>query len=220
MSASLPDIDQRRKDTPAERAARGKDARKRAPRSVHAAWEPRPDRADPVALLEEQAAERAQELVPIRYGRMLVSPGTFYRGGALLMASDLAGTPGSGLQAQLCGDAHLLNFGLFQSPERRLVFDINDFDETLPGPWEWDVKRLVATGWQDICTSFHREHPETLRGCLESDLEINKRLVQGLDAYRALCLSLQQRPLGRGVSAGRRRRTSGQRLHRAVLLRG
>ena len=144
MSASLPDIDQRRKDTPAERAARGKDARRRAPRSVHAAWEPRPDRPDPVALLEEQAAERAQELVPIRYGRMLVSPGTFYRGGALLMASDLAGTPGSGLRAQLCGDAHLLNFGLFQSPERRLVFDINDFDETLPGPWEWDVKRLVA----------------------------------------------------------------------------
>jgi len=141
----LPEIAQRRKDTPKERAARGKQARKSAPRSAHAAWEPATDRPDPVALLEEQAAERAPELVPIRYGRMLVSPGTFYRGGALLMASDLAGTPDSGLTAQLCGDAHLMNFGLFQSPERRLVFDINDFDETLPGPWEWDVKRLAAS---------------------------------------------------------------------------
>jgi uncharacterized protein (DUF2252 family) len=141
----LPEIAQRRKDTPKERAARGKAARKLAPRSAHATWEPRADRPDPVALLEEQAAERAPELVPIRYGRMLASPGTFYRGGALLMASDLAGTPDSGLTVQLCGDAHLMNFGLFQSPERRLVFDINDFDETLPGPWEWDVKRLAAS---------------------------------------------------------------------------
>ena len=134
-----------RKPTPAERAARGKAARKRAPRSAHARWEAPAGRPDPVGLLEEQAADRVPELVPIRYGRMLVSPGTFYRGGALLMASDLAGTPDSGLTAQLCGDAHLMNFGLFQSPERRLVFDINDFDETLPGPWEWDVKRLAAS---------------------------------------------------------------------------
>jgi uncharacterized protein (DUF2252 family) len=141
----LPDITQARKATPAERAARGKEARKRAPRSAHAAWAPAADRPDPVSLLEEQAAERAPDLVPIRYGRMLVSPGTFYRGGALLMASDLAGSPDSGLTAQLCGDAHLMNFGLFASPERRLVFDINDFDETLPGPWEWDVKRLAAS---------------------------------------------------------------------------
>jgi uncharacterized protein (DUF2252 family) len=145
MVELLPLIRQRAKLTPAERAARGKEARKRAPRSSHAAWAPRPDRPDPLGLLEEQAAARAAELIPIRYGRMLVSPGAFYRGGALLMASDLAGTPDSGLTAQLCGDAHLMNFGLYQSPERRLVFDINDFDETLPGPWEWDVKRLAAS---------------------------------------------------------------------------
>ena len=103
-----------------------------------------PDR-DPVALLEEQAATRVPELVPIRYGRMLVSPFSFYRGGALIMASDLSRTPVSGLRVQLCGDAHLSNFGVFGSPERTLVFDMNDFDETAPGPWEWDVKRLVAS---------------------------------------------------------------------------
>jgi hypothetical protein len=142
---ALPDIEQRIKETPKERAAHGKEARKRAPRSAHADWKPAADRPDPVALLEEQALERAPDLVPIRYGRMLNSPAAFYRGGALLMASDLAGLPVSGLAAQLCGDAHLMNFGLFQSPQRRLVFDINDFDETLPGPWEWDVKRLAAS---------------------------------------------------------------------------
>jgi uncharacterized protein (DUF2252 family) len=142
---TLPSISQRRKDTPAERAAHGKEARKRTPRSAHAAWRTPPDRPDPVLLLEEQAAARAPELVPIRYGRMLASPASFYRGGALLMASDLDRTPVSGLTAQLCGDAHLMNFGLFESPERRLVFDINDFDETLPGPWEWDVKRLAVS---------------------------------------------------------------------------
>ena len=145
MVELLPEITQALKLTPAERAARGKAARKKAPRSAHARWEAPAGRPDPVGLLEEQAADRVPDLVPIRYGRMLVSPGTFYRGGALLMASDLAGTPDSGLTAQLCGDAHLMNFGLFQSPERRLVFDINDFDETLPGPWEWDVKRLAAS---------------------------------------------------------------------------
>ncbi len=102
-------------------------------------------RADPVELLERQAATRVPELVPIRYGRMLVSPFTFYRGAALVMASDLAGTPISGLRAQICGDAHLSNFGVFGSPERHLVFDVNDFDETLPGPFEWDVKRLAAS---------------------------------------------------------------------------
>jgi len=145
MVELLPQITQRIKLTPAQRAARGKEARKRAPRSSHGAWAPRPDRPDPVGLLEEQAADRAADLVPIRYGRMLVSPGTFYRGGALLMASDLDDSPVTGLAAQLCGDAHLMNFGLYQSPERSLVFDINDFDETLPGPWEWDVKRLAAS---------------------------------------------------------------------------
>jgi uncharacterized protein (DUF2252 family) len=131
--------------TPEQRAARGKDARAQAPRSSHGTWEPAATRPEPMSLLQEQAESRIPELVPIRYGRMLVSPGTFYRGAALIMASDLAATPRSGVTVQLCGDAHLSNFGLFGSPERQLVFDINDFDETLPGPWEWDVKRLAAS---------------------------------------------------------------------------
>jgi uncharacterized protein (DUF2252 family) len=131
--------------TAEERVARGQTARQTAPRSSHGAWEPAPDRLDPIALLEEQAESRVPELVPIRYGRMLVSPFTFYRGAALIMAGDLASTPHSGVNVQLCGDAHLSNFGLFGSPERQLMFDINDFDETLPGPWEWDVKRLAAS---------------------------------------------------------------------------
>jgi uncharacterized protein (DUF2252 family) len=128
-----------------ERVARGRSARKQAPRSSHGRWTPAPDRPDPIALLEEQAESRVPSLVPIRYGRMLVSPFTFYRGAALIMAADLALTPQSGVTVQLCGDAHLSNFGLFGSPERRMLFDINDFDETLPGPWEWDVKRLAAS---------------------------------------------------------------------------
>ena len=131
--------------TPAERIARGKAARGELPRSAHAAWEPGPGRADPVALLEEQAQTRLPELGPIRYGRMLVSPFTFFRGAAYLMAADLADGPRTGLHAQLCGDAHLSNFGIFAAPDRRLVFSINDFDETLPGPFEWDVKRLAAS---------------------------------------------------------------------------
>jgi uncharacterized protein (DUF2252 family) len=129
----------------AERAAAGKAARAMVPRASHAAYEPASDRADPIALLERQARTRVPELVPIRYGRMLVSPFTFYRGAAMIMAGDLAATPRSGLTVQCCGDAHLSNFGVFASPERRLVFDVNDFDETLPGPWEWDVKRLAAS---------------------------------------------------------------------------
>ena len=129
----------------AERVARGKAARAEVPRASHAAFEPSPNRPDPLELLERQAATRVPELVPIRYGRMLVSPFTFYRGAALIMAHDLAGTPRSGLTVQCCGDAHLSNFGVFASPERQLVFDLNDFDETLPGPWEWDVKRLAVS---------------------------------------------------------------------------
>jgi uncharacterized protein (DUF2252 family) len=128
-----------------DRVARGKAARAEVPRSSHAVFEPAAARPDPVELLERQAQSRVPELVPIRYGRMLVSPFTFYRGAAMIMAHDLAATPRSGLNVQCCGDAHLSNFGLFASPERRLVFDINDFDETLPGPWEWDVKRLAAS---------------------------------------------------------------------------
>ena len=128
-----------------DRVARGLAARAEVPLESHAVLAPTELRSDPVELLERQAASRVAELVPIRYGRMLVSAFTFYRGAALVMAADLAGTPNTGLRAQLCGDAHLTNFGIFASPERRLIFDVNDFDETLPGPFEWDVKRLAAS---------------------------------------------------------------------------
>ena len=131
--------------TPEERAARGKRARAKMPRASHAAWEPPSDRTSPVDLLERQASTRIPELVPIRYGRMLASPFSYFRGAALPMAADLAATDQSGLKTQLCGDAHLSNFGVFGSPERHLFFDVNDFDETLRGPWEWDVKRLAAS---------------------------------------------------------------------------
>ena len=131
--------------TPKQRAELGRAARRSVPRSAHARFEPASDRADPVAVLQAQSVGRIPELVPIRYGRMLTSPFAFYRGAALIMAADLAGTPVSGTRVQLCGDAHLSNFGVFASPERQLVFDLNDFDETLPGPWEWDVKRLAAS---------------------------------------------------------------------------
>jgi uncharacterized protein (DUF2252 family) len=130
---------------PSDRAARGKAARERAPRSGHGAWAPAPDRPDPVEVLRSQAADRVPELVPLRHARMLASPFAFYRGAAAVMAADLAPTPTSGLKVQACGDAHLSNFGLYASPSRDLVADVNDFDETLPGPWEWDVKRLAAS---------------------------------------------------------------------------
>ncbi len=131
--------------TVAERTARGKATRAEVPRTSHGDWEPAAHRPDPVELLEEQAQTRVPELVPIRYGRMLVSPFTFYRGAAYLMASDLASGPRTALHTQLCGDAHLSNFGGYAAPDRKLVFSLNDFDETLPGPFEWDVKRLVAS---------------------------------------------------------------------------
>jgi uncharacterized protein (DUF2252 family) len=165
MAGSVPEVEQRRRgrhETPtcatvaaptaepvprtvSERIARGRELRRRTPRSSHGEFDPGLRRRDPVALLESQAKKRVPELVPIRYGRMLLSPFTFYRGAAMIMASDLEATPRSGLLVQCCGDAHLSNFGVFASPERRLVFDLNDFDETLPGPWEWDVKRLAAS---------------------------------------------------------------------------
>jgi len=159
-----------------ESAESGRAARRGAPRSAHGDWAPAPDRPDPVAVLTAQAASRVQELVPIRYGRMLVSPFTFYRGAAYLMASDLSDGPRTGLHAQLCGDAHLSNFGAFAAPDRRLVFAINDFDETLPGPFEWDVKRLVAsfavagrargfdtTTRETICAGVARSYRESMR---------------------------------------------------------
>ncbi len=128
-----------------ERQAAGRQASDHTPPSSHSGWHPAADRPDPVALLEEQDLTREQDLVPVRHGRMMVSPFTFYRGGAKIMAADLKDTPVAGLGAQLCGDAHLSNFGLFASPERRLLFDLNDFDETLPGPFEYDVKRMAAS---------------------------------------------------------------------------
>src|SRR5689334_23949299 len=131
--------------SPEERAELGRNARSTAPRSSHADWTPASDRPDPIDLLERQAATRVPELVPIRYGRMAASPFAFFRGAAYVMASDLADSPASGFRVQLCGDAHLSNFGGFASPERELLFDLNDYDETLPGPWEWDLKRLAAS---------------------------------------------------------------------------
>jgi uncharacterized protein DUF2252 len=127
----------------AERAARGKAARAEVPRDRHAVFDPPPDRLDPIGLLEQQARSRVPELVPVRWGRMMVSPFTYYRGAALPMASDLAATPVSGLAVQACGDAHLSNFGLFGSAERRLMFDVNDFDETLPGRGNG-----MSSGWR------------------------------------------------------------------------
>ncbi|MFF4499990.1 DUF2252 domain-containing protein [Streptomyces sp. NPDC001401] len=131
--------------TVAERAAQGRAARSTVPRSSHARFVPAEKRPQPIGVLEQQAVTRVPELVPIRYGRMLESPFRFYRGAAAIMAADLGRAPHTGITVQLCGDAHLLNYGLFASPERHLVFDINDFDETLPGPFEWDIKRLAAS---------------------------------------------------------------------------
>jgi Uncharacterized protein conserved in bacteria (DUF2252) len=148
MGSATPDSEDLRvlaARTPAARAARGKAARAAVSRDAHAGFEPAAGRADPVTLLEQQAAGRVAELLPIRYGRMLASPFAFFRGAALLMATDLSAAPVTGFTVQACGDAHLSNFGIFASPERRLVFDVNDFDETLPAPWEWDIKRLAAS---------------------------------------------------------------------------
>ncbi|GHF52141.1 DUF2252 domain-containing protein [Streptomyces griseosporeus] len=145
MTTQLTDESEHAVLSPAERAAHGREARRRAPRSCHGWFEADGDRPDPVAVLERQSATRVPELVPVRYGRMLESPFRFYRGAAALMATDLGRLPSTGLTVQLCGDAHLLNFRLLASPERHLVFDINDFDETFPGPFEWDVKRLAAS---------------------------------------------------------------------------
>ena len=131
--------------SPDERAAAGKAARAEAPRSSHGEWEPAAGRLSPVELISRQDATRVPELVPLRHGRMLASAFTFYRGAAGIMAADLANTPRSGFEVQACGDAHLSNFGAFAAPDRELMFDVNDFDETLPGPWEWDLKRLIAS---------------------------------------------------------------------------
>ena len=169
-----------------ESAERGRAARKVVPRSAHGEWSPTLDRPDPIALLEGQAATRLQELVPIRYGRMLVSPFTFYRGAAAVMAADLSATPDSGIVVQACGDAHISNFGGFAAQDRRLLFGPNDFDETLPGPWEWDVKRMAASveiagrdiglpadRRQSLVRDCVREYREAMRGfASESHLQV------------------------------------------------
>jgi uncharacterized protein (DUF2252 family) len=169
-----------------ESRERGRELRATIPRSIHGEWAPASDRADPVEVLQAQAATRVQELVPIRYGRMLVSPFTFYRGAAAVMAGDLAATPDSGIVVQACGDAHISNFGAFAVPDRRLVFGPNDFDETLPGPWEWDVKRMAASAEiagrdvglsaenrNRIVTACVREYRDGMRGfASESHLDV------------------------------------------------
>src|SRR5262245_27611167 len=171
---------------PGESSERGRAARKRTPRSAHGEWSAAPDRPDPVGVLAGQAATRVEELVPIRYGRMLVSPFTFYRGAAAVMSRDLAATPTSRIVVQACGDAHISNFGGFAAQDRRLVFGPNDFDETLPGPWEWDVKRMAASAEiagrdvglpadrrRRIVTACVREYREGMRGFAgESHLDV------------------------------------------------
>ncbi len=179
-----------------ERTARGKAARADVPRRVHAQWEAAPGRRDPIEMLEEQATSRVADLIPIRHGRMMVSAFTFYRGAAYLMAADLAGSPRTGLHAQLCGDGHLSNFGAFAAPDRQLVFGVNDFDETLPGPFEWDIKRLVtsfAVGGRDrgfsdaerrkvnlAVTQAYREEMRELAGTPTMDLWYSRIDVDAL----------------------------------------
>jgi uncharacterized protein (DUF2252 family) len=208
--------------TPADRAARGKAARSEVPRESHALLDLPADRPDPVELLEEQSAGRVRDLVPVRYGRMMVSPFTYFRGAALPMASDLAATPVSGLAVQACGDAHLSNFGIFGSAERRLVFDVNDFDETLPGPWEWDVKRLAASlevaargngfsGKQRraIAAAAAASYRRAMRGFAEmSDLDVwyaHADMDQLRTQFASRMKARQRKQVGKGLAKARTR---------------
>jgi uncharacterized protein (DUF2252 family) len=160
-----------------ERRAQGKAGRERAAPGCHAGWTPQADRPDPVALLEAQNTTREPDLVPVRRGRMMVSPFTFYRGGAKIMAADLDATPNAGLTTQLCGDAHLSNFGVYASPERTLLFDLNDFDETLPGPFEWDVKRMAAS-FTIAARNNGFTQPETRAATLRSAQSYRERMAE------------------------------------------
>jgi uncharacterized protein (DUF2252 family) len=209
--------------TVSERAASGRAARKQAPRSSHAELQVAADR-DPIAVLEEQARTRVPELVPVRYGRMLVSPFAFFRGATAVMANDLAPAPRAGLSAQLSGDAHLANFGGFASPERDLVFDLNDFDETLPGPFEWDVKRLaasfeVATRQRNFGTA---ERTETVLGVVRTYREAMRQFAAmgDLDVWYS---QLDARSIAAELRAGHDRswrrpfRARQQRLKRATV---
>ncbi|MFK4101038.1 DUF2252 domain-containing protein [Streptomyces sp. NPDC019531] len=202
--------------SPAERAAYGRNARRRASRSSHGWYETAQERPDPIEVIVRQSDERVPELVPIRYGRMLESPFRFYRGAAAVMAADLAPLPSTGLQAQLCGDAHPLNFRLLASPERRLVFDINDFDETLPGPFEWDVKRLAA-GFVTAARANGfsvKEQNNTVRACVRAYRE-RMRVFAGmrtLDIWYAQDDADRMREL----LASSMSRGAGQRIDRAT----
>ena len=205
-----------------ERRARGGQARQEVPLSGAAGWSPAADRADPVALLEAQDLTREPDLVPVRHGRMMVSPFTFYRGAAKIMAADLGSMPAAGLGVQLCGDAHLLNFGVYASPERRLVFDLNDFDETLPGPFEYDVKRMAAS-----FAIAGRDNGYLRRGHPRGDAGVGDRLPGGHGRVRAdadagylVCPAARRRADGRGPrhrgghGAGRPRASRGRRRPR------
>jgi uncharacterized protein (DUF2252 family) len=167
-----------------ERSAAGKALRSKAPRTSHGEWSASADRHDPISLLEESCRSRVQELVPIRYGRMSLSPFAFLRGSAVVMAADLAGTPISGIKVQICGDAHLSNFGFYATPERNLAFDVNDFDESLPGPWEWDLKRLAASivvaGRQNGCSAQEN------RQSVISSIQEYRTLMQNMATMQAL----------------------------------
>jgi uncharacterized protein (DUF2252 family) len=180
--------------TRAERYAAGKALRARVPRNSHGEWAAASDRPDPISSLEEENRTRVPELVPIRFGRMSLSPFTFLRGSAGVMANDLAKTPVSGINAQLCGDAHMSNFGFFATPERNLVFDVNDFDETLPGPWEWDLKRLAASivvaGRQNGYTA--QENRQAVIGCVEE----YRGMMQRLSSMSALEVWYQHLDIG------------------------
>jgi uncharacterized protein (DUF2252 family) len=223
--------------TPAERAARGAEARAAAPREAHAIFDPGSGRSDPIALLTEQAATRVPELVPVRWGRMMVSPFTYYRGAALPMASDLATTPVSGLAVQACGDAHLSNFGIFGSAERRLVFDVNDFDETLPGPWEWDVKRLAAslevaarsngfTGKErlKIVTATAAKYRQAMRAFAKmTNLEVwyaHADMDELEDQFRSKMNARQRKLVGKGLAKARTRDSMEQLGKLTVLVDG
>ncbi len=212
----------RQRMTPAERRVRGKAARAEVPRESHAEWKPSANRTDPVGLLESQGAARLPDLVPVRYGRMMETPFTYYRGAALPMASDLATTPATGMIVQACGDAHLSNFGLFGSPERKLVFDVNDFDETLPAPWEWDVKRLAASlevaarenGFSDkdrrkialAAPARYRQEMRQLAGLTNLDVWYTQVDIQDFRArWDSLLKERQRKTVDKGLAKARTR---------------
>ena len=191
------------------REAAGLEARKQAPLSSHEGWKPAKDRPDPVDLLDEQNKSREADLLPVRHGRMSVSPFTFYRGAARIMAADLQATPTAGLEVQLCGDAHLSNFGLFASPERVLLFDLNDFDETLPGPFEYDVKRMAASF--TIAARNNGFTPQDERAITMASVRSYRRAMKEFAAMRTLDVwysRMSEDELMEGVrrASGRRRR--------------